>query len=262
MDLLNISVPNTSFIAGYDYEADNGIVSNARFLYVEVVPNHITKSTYFIAGIEIDFINGIVLTMLRNVPGLEKENEKTHTTINQLRNSAKQRVLSRLGLSLQTPNVRQDRINMFNFCKDLDDKLLKDSRETLISNTEFTVRDSVNQLSSALFPGTEEKLSRTDKQDLGKQITALLLGYYISKYKSAALVRKAKEIKLLGYPTRVNFTSSKKGKSSTQSFNSKHPVSGSDMFHSLYFSFEQALGMDSWSISWFTDFLYLRTKKI
>jgi hypothetical protein len=256
MDLLNISVNNTSFIAGYDYEEQNGMVTNARFLYVEVIPNRSGAVTYFTAGIEIDFQEGIVLTMVKNVDGLVKQDEETHTTINQLRSSAVLNILNKLHVKVRKPNANNDRKSMFNFCKELDDKLLEEVRENLFTRTKVAVRDSVRSLNSVLFEGTEG-LNNTDQNDLKKKITALLLGYYIdNNYKSAKLVRRAKDIKLVGYPTRINFASNKRGRSSTQSSNAKHPVSGSDMFHSLYFSFEQALGLDNWSISWFTDYTF------
>ncbi|MCC2412275.1 hypothetical protein NST14_02025 [Bacillus sp. FSL W8-0519] len=257
MDVLNITIPNSTFIAGLDYTESNGIVTNARFLFVEVVPQGTKSPTYFIAGIELDFLNNLALTMVKNVVGLTKEDSDTATTIHQIRKHSYRAILNTLGLSLQEPKVKDDRLGMYKFCKELDDRLLQDIRQSLHSQTDNTVKDSVKKLNNALF-NKKESLKATDKRDLRKNISSLLLSYYIEyKIEPIALVKKAKKDRLVGYPTRINFTSSKSGRSSTQSSNSKYPVSASDMFHSLYFSFEQALGLDNWSISWFTDYNFI-----
>ncbi|MES1034267.1 hypothetical protein [Bacillus pumilus] len=262
MDLLNITVPNTSFIAGCDLTEINGEVSNARFLFVEAVQKSTQGTVYFIAGIEIDFKKNLALTMIKNVGGLTKENTEADTTIHQLHQKAINKVLHTLGIFLKKPQVKNDREGMFKLCKKMDDNLLDDLRGELYSRVDYTVKESVKNLNHVLFNDTV-KLSNTDQSDLRKKIKALLLSYYIEyQIKPLELVRKAKRNKLIGYPTRINFTSNKSSRSSTQSSNSKYPVSASDMFHSLYFNFEQALGLDSWSVSWFTDYIFSDEKDI
>ncbi|PGM59905.1 hypothetical protein [Bacillus sp. AFS053548] len=259
MDVLNITKPDSTFLAGYDFEEKEGKVTNARFIFVEVVPIR-NKITFFIAGIEIDFVKGNVLTMIRNINGLKKQSEETDTTIHQLHNSAINKVFLKLGIVIDEPNVEDDRKGMYNFCKNLDDLLLSDIRLEIDKRTKTEVDQSVKTFNNVLFNG-DGSLSPTDKMDLGKKIKSLLLSYYMEqKIKSKDLVKKAKGLKMPGYPTRIKFTSSKLSKSSTQTSNAKHPVSASDMFHSLYFNFEQALGLDNWSISWFKDYKFLNDK--
>lgn len=261
MDVLNITVPKASFIAGYNYTESNNKVTSARFLLVEVVPKAEKGTVYFIAGIELDFVNNNALTMVKNVVGLKKEDAETNTTIHQIHKKA-EKLLNMLGVTLDLPVVKSDREGMFNFCKKLDDSMLDDVRRDLYSRADITVKDSVKNLNDVIFNKTES-LTSTDKTDLTKKIKALLLSYYIEyKIKPLDLVKKAKKQKLVGFPTRVKFTSNKSSRSSTQSSNSKYPVSASDMFHSLYFNFEQALGLDSWSISWFTDYTFSDDKDI
>ncbi len=261
MDVLNITVPKASFIAGFDYTVSDNKITSARFLLVEVVPKAEKGTVYFIAGIELDFLNNVALTMVKNVIGLKKKDDETNTTIHQIHRKA-EKVLSLLGVSLEPPVVKSDRESMFKFCKELDDRMLDDVRRDLYSRTDTTVKDSVKNLNDVLFNKTDS-LTSTDKTDLTKKIKALLLSYYIEyKLKPMDLVRKAKKNKLVGYPTRIKFTAGKSGRSSTQSTNSKYPVAASDMFHSLYFNFEQAIGLDSWSISWFTDYTFSNEKDI
>ncbi len=261
MDSLNISSINTTFIAGYDYNTEKGSVTSARFLFVEVVPKKIQGVDYFIAGIELDFTKNLVLTMIKNITELKKENNVTPTTTHQLHKTVVNKVLYTLGISLKEIDVKDDRKGMYDFCKYLDNALLEDLRTEVKSRTSKPIRASVDKLNKSLF--TDDKsLNGIDKSDLNKKIQALLLSYYIEyNIKPTELVKKAKKQKLVGYPTRIKFTSNKSSRSSTQSSNSKQPVSASDMFHSLYFSFEQALELDNWSISWFTDYLFTDEEK-
>lgn len=266
MDLMNISKLGTTFIAGLDYETKRDYVVNARFLFVEVVPQGIDKRVYFIAGVELDFENNLALTMIKNVNGLKKEDEtddtEIDTTVPQLNSRVTQKIFNTLGVSLESPIIKDDRAGMYKFCKQLDDNLLTNVRREVNYRTDKTVKNSVRNLNRALF-NKDKSLSRTDKEDLGKKVQALLLSYFIEhNYEPRDLVRKAKKKKLVGYPTRIKFTSNKSSRSSTQSSNAKFPVSASDMFHSLYFNFEQALGLDNWSISWFTDFTFTNEKNI
>ncbi|RST77272.1 hypothetical protein D4T97_001925 [Siminovitchia acidinfaciens] len=262
MDVLNITSPRTTFIAGFDYTEENGLVTSARFLFVEVVPKKTQGIAYFIAGIDLDFRNNLALTMVRNISEIKKEDEETNTTIHQMHKTVINKVLYTLGISLKKPSVKKDRTGMYNFCKSLDTALLEDIRNEVDLRTNKSIKDAVKKLDKALFKN-DEGLNNADKGDLRKKIQALLLSYYIEyNIKAIELVRKAKKQKLVGYPTRIKFTSSKSSRSSTQSSNSKHPVSASDMFHSLYFNFEQALGLDNWSISWFTDYTFSDDKDI
>ena len=209
MDLLNITVPNTSFIAGCDLTEINGEVSNARFLFVEAVQKITQGTVYFIAGIEIDFKKNLALTMIKNVGGLTKENTEADTTIHQLHQKAINKVLHTLGIFLKKPQVKSDREGMFKLCKKMDDNLLDDLRGELYSRVDYTVKESVKNLNHVLFNDTV-KLSNTDQSDLRKKIKALLLSYYIEyQIKPLELVRKAKRNKLSGDPTRRNLTSKK-----------------------------------------------------
>ncbi|WP_342540026.1 hypothetical protein MHI39_19995 [Heyndrickxia sp. FSL K6-6286] len=263
MDLLNITTPNTTFIAGFDYEEENGIIINARFLFVEVASKKSGGQVYFLAGIEIDFKSKVALTMVKNILGLQKDEKNASTTIHQIHKNAIQKIFNILGVSLQKPDVKSDRAGMFDLCKELDDNLLDDLRNDVNTRTDKAIKGSVKNLNKVLFNIPGDTLTMADKKDLGKKISSLLLSYYIEyKVSPMDLVRKAKKSNLIGYPTRVNFTSNKSSKSSTQSTNAKYPVSASDMFHSLYFNFEQALGLDSWSLSWFTDYKFNDEKDI
>lgn len=265
MDALNITVPRAKFIAGFDIEEENEIVKNLRLLFVEVVLRE-GKPVYFIAGVDIDFTNRIALVLIRNLQGISKtvsdSDEEFDNTVNRLYHRVLDSVFKKLGIGLEKIDVDRDREGMYKFCKELDDALLNDIREEVKSKTESVVADSVKKLNKVLFPN-ENRLNNADKKDLSEKIQSLLLSYYINyNVKADELVMKAKELNLVGYPTKVKFMDTNSTKSSTQSGNSKQPVSAIEAFHSLYFNFKQALELENWSISWFTDYEFKNARDL
>lgn len=256
MDALNITIPRTKFLAGYDFIEENGLVKEARFLFVEVVQRN-EKPCYFTAGITINFETGLSMVLIRNIQGISKEGndlESPNNTVNKLYYQVLKSVYGKLDIKLDEIDIQADREGMYNFCKELDDSLLEDIRVEVTEKTAEQIKQGVHSLNKSLFP-SEKRLNSTDKQDLGDKIKSLLLAYYL-KYNTTSkeLVQKAKFLKLKGYPTRIKFMGSNSTKSSTQSASSKQPVAISDDYHGLYFSFTEALELEKWSISWFTDF--------
>lgn len=261
MDSLNISVPNTKFIAGFDFTEKNKQIENVRFLFVEVVPQK-QKMIYFLAGIDINFKEKVGLVLIKRINGLSKEDEETDTTVHQLYNQVLQKVLTTLNIQTSGTSVNSDRAGMYNFCKGLDEKLLSDIRLHVNSTTSFLTTESVNKLNKALFP-KEKRLNIIHKKELSEKVKDLLLSYYIDyNISPKELVSKAKSLNLVGYSTKIKFMSTKSSRSSTQSSSSKHPVSASDMFHSLYSNFKQALELEKLSICWFTDYQFTDPKDL
>lgn len=264
MDSLNVSSINSKFIAGFDYEANGEELINARIIFVEVVPTG-DRTEYFVAGIDIDFKSNTYLTMIRTKQDIKKldneeENQKLDKTTYQLYKRVKDNIIADLLYNTQTIDVKKDRLSMYNLCKNLDEQLLKDIRAEVISRTSSSVSSSVKQLISDLFP-SGKKPKKHDRDKLEENISSLLIANYIkTNYKGKDLVKMAKGKKLVGYPTKIKFTSNKANRGSTQSSSSKQPVSASDMFHSLYISFRDALGLEQWSISWFTDYEFKNPK--
>ncbi|MBY0038676.1 hypothetical protein H7U08_19375 [Bacillus cereus] len=258
MDALHITVTGTKFLAGYDFTEKNGVVKEARFLFVEVVRRG-EKPCYFISGVSINFETGVSMILIRNIQGISKENddlEAPNNTVNKLYYQVLKSVYEKLDIKLDKIDITADREGMYNFCKELDDYLLEDIRMEVTKKTTEQIKQSVQNLNKTLFP-SEKRLSSTDKQDLGDKINSILLAYYL-KYNitSKELVEKAKRLNLKGYPTKIKFMGSNSTRSSTQSASSKQPVVISDDYHGLYFSFTEALELEKWSISWFTDFKF------
>lgn len=261
IDKLNVSSKDTSFIAGMDYTVENNNITSLRVLYGEVcykLIDNTTKSVYFLSGIEIDFESGILITSMKNVTDVSSEEErKSSVTINKMYNKVKSKVIEKLGIEITPIDIQSDRKAIYTFSKELDDKLLIDIRRDVQSRLAPDIKASIREYNKNLFT-SEKQLSVTDKSNLEKKICSLLLSYYLDyEVKPKDLVKKAKDKKLLGYSTKLDFRGHNRGNSSTQSKNSKYPVAASDMFHSLYFNFENAEGLNKWSIAWFTDFNFL-----
>lgn len=264
MDSLNITSIKSKFIAGFDYEADGEILTRARIIFTEVVPVG-DRTEYFIAGIDIDFRDKTYLIMIKNKQRIDKldneeENAKIDRTVHRLYNRVKDSVIAKLLFNTQVIDVKKDRLGMYNLCKSLDEELLKDIRAEVKSRTSTSLSTSVKLLMNDLFP-SGKKPKKNDQKILEENISSLLIATYIkTNFKASELVKKAKEKKLYGYPTKIKFTSNRANRGSTQSSSSKQPVSASDMFHSLYISFRDALGLEQWSISWFTDYKFKNPK--
>lgn len=256
MDKLNITSLTTKFIAGFDFKVEKGELKQARFLFTEVVPVG-TRQEYFLAGIDLDFENKTCLIMMKNklhISKLEDEQMSQHLdkTINSLYRRSMEMVTMEL-LVLEDIEVKSDRRAMYNLCKDLDSELLKDIRKEVSDKTNKSVGLSVDNFIKDLFT-TTKKPSGNDKKLLDENITSLLIGLFVkTNFSGSKLVKKAKDMKLLGYPTKIKFTSNKANRGATQSPSRTQPVSSSEMFHSLYISFRDALALEQWSISWFTD---------
>lgn len=261
MDRLNITSIKSKFIAGFDYETDGVKVIRARILFVEVVPIN-DRTEYFLAGIDIDFNKNTYLIMIKNKQNIKKldnesENAQLDRTVYRLYNRVKNIISTNLNFNTLTIDVKKDREGMYALCKGLDEELLKDIRAEVKSRTSSSLLLSVKTLMNDLFP-TGKKPKKNDRVKLEENISSMLIATYIkTNYKASELVKLAKIKNLVGYPTKIKFTSNRANKGSTESSGSRQPVSASDMFHSLYISFRDALGLEQWSISWFTDYKFL-----
>ncbi|MCY9360340.1 hypothetical protein MOE97_16650 [Bacillus spizizenii] len=265
MDALNITVPGSTFISGLDYVENNGEIQKARLLLVQTVKNEEDKNKYFIAGIEINFIERTCLIMIRNIPNIKEPDENTsdyNRSISKLYNYVKERIVKKLVGNVTDISRDSDRESMYRICKKLDEDLLKDVRQEVTDKAYTTIVDSVNNYMKKLYT-VNERPGKHDREELVKNIQSLLLSNYINnKFDAKQLVKKAKKLNLIGYTTKLKFKGNNSNTGSTRSSSSKHPVSQSDMFHSLYINFEGAKELEHWGISWFTDTKFSDEKDI
>lgn len=266
MDALDITVPGAKFIAGHDFKVTNGIVTQARFLFTEAVPLKSGNIGYNLAGVHIDYINNIIMVLAQNVEDIVKyENSKEDDfaydySIAGIVKRVNDLIINQLGFTMKL-DVEADRVGLFKFCKYLDEEMLKEIREMVRTRTNESLSQAADKLFHELYHNSENSPLPSEKQAFIDKTQASLIGGYINtNVRKSELRKRAKDLKLPGYPTRIDFTSTKSSRSSTESAGARNPISASDMFHSLYISFIQATSLQVFSISWFTDFKHLRPR--
>ncbi|MDP1383616.1 hypothetical protein [Priestia megaterium] len=180
-------------------------------------------------------------------------------TIPSLYRYVKEEIIEVLIKKTDEIDKEKDRKALYNLCKNLDNKLLNDIRKTVQEKTSDTIKRSVSDIITDLYYDLEDRPKKSDREEIIANIESLMIANYIkTKHGSnnRVLSKEAKKKKLPGYTTKIKFMGNRSNRGATQSAGSKQPVSATDMFHSLYISFKQALGLEVWGMSWFEDFNY------
>jgi hypothetical protein len=176
LDYLDVGNKGNIFILGYDYDEDeeNNKIKVARYLIAQVVLRN-EVPVYYLAALEINYAEQLYLLMFRNMQGIDAvptdqtllEEDKWNRSINGYIQKINQMFLNPLGIR----NVfrhRTDREGMYNMCKELDDGLLQEYRESIAQQIGNDVENSINSWFSTLDeganePSDEQKKSLKDK---------------------------------------------------------------------------------------------------
>ncbi|AKG35634.1 hypothetical protein [Paenibacillus durus] len=266
MDTINVSKEGANFIAGYDCVENDGEISSARLLFGRNVyrrqQNDQVKNEYLLGAVEIDFNKQTFTIYTRNPAGLapreknisEKENEgKEEYSVYKYHSYLKEKVSSLLGIKIIKPSTIDDQKGMYKLCADLFDRLVEEPRKMVFENTNDLVQKKVKQLIRKISE-LGNKPTRNETENLEKKLQALLLGVYISTNMDASDLRtKARELSLIGYPTKIDYKNSRTNRSSTGTSTAKRPIASSDTLYSLLTDFENTEKLDKWSMSWFFD---------
>jgi len=240
------------FAIALKYKEDNDI-DEAQILFTQVVKNMEGDTLHSLAGVRVDFVNQKLYLSLKGFTGLQKgdtEILKAHlkTTLASYRDWVIEK-LSPL-ITFETQDEEDLREKMYLLCKKYDDELLKEDRRQVKKLLESIVERDINTYISSL----KTDISEDDKKILLESFLSLMTGTYVkNNYKESELKERAKNLKLEGYPTSINYTSSNFNKGATKSANKDAPVAGSEIFHSLYANFTEANSLEKWAIAWFTD---------
>ncbi|MEQ7807719.1 hypothetical protein [Priestia aryabhattai] len=270
MEKMYITEPGAKFIVAYDYKETESKLTNCRILFVESIRDKNNKARYFLSGIDINFKEKFYLIMIRNIAdSIDKSNNQGNnisntqeekievdTTTLQLYNRVQKDVVSKIVGNIEEINPSVDRKALYYLCEKLDTALLGDIRKTVNSKIRKHVEQNIESTFSELFkqdimPGPDEK------KELADNMESLLVASYIKAFygdRPKKIAAKAKGLGLPGYSTKFTFKGNRANKGSTQSSNSKEPVSATDMFHSLYISFKGSMNLENLGISWFEDF--------
>ncbi|MCP3774343.1 hypothetical protein NLX71_13655 [Paenibacillus sp. MZ04-78.2] len=264
MDSINVSKPGANFIAAYDCQEHGEEISGARFLFGRNVfrkKSDQVKTEYLLGAVEINFINKTFIIYTKNPVGLSNDLENDEDDLDEnnkysvfnFHNYLKEKVSLLLGITLEETSSANDQKGMYKFCKNLFDILMDDSKKLVFENTNDLIKRNVKQLTRKLGEiGTAP--THNEISNLEKKLEALLLGVYVSTNMDEKTLRlKARELSLIGYPTKINYKNSRTNRSSTGTSTAKRPIASSDTLYSLLTDFENTKKLDKWSMSWFFD---------
>lgn len=259
LDQLSISKPNVYFIAGLDRELENGTVRRIKlligktYLFEDTVGNY--KIRYMLAGIDINYNEGLCLVLIHNGTDVKKEDEDSAkvNTPPSFYKYISEKLFPFLNVNSNI-DYKKDREGMYSFCKELLDKMFEEAREKIVEKLQKDIYIFGEITTVKLESIGSNKVSKQSFDNMLSTIEALLLGVYIRSNleDSKQLKRKALELNLPGYPTRINYKNTSANKSSTGSSSAEKPLHESETLYSLYTDFDKSKRLEDWSMSWFT----------
>ncbi|ETT77489.1 hypothetical protein C173_03199 [Paenibacillus sp. FSL R7-277] len=263
MDNINVSKDGADFIAGYDCVENDGYISSARFLFGRNVYRKQykkeMKNEFLLGAVEIDFINQTFIIYTKYTAGLssgeevEGKGEQDEYSIGMYYQFLKNKICGFMGISLEEISIEDDQKGMYKFCKELFDKLLEEPKKLVVENTNDLIKKKVKQLIKKVGE-LGNKPTRNEAENLEKKLGALLLGVYVSSNMDENSLRtKARELSLIGYPTKIHYKNSRTNRSSTGTTTATKPIASSDTLYSLLTDFESTKKLEKWSMSWFYD---------
>ncbi|MFT0802763.1 hypothetical protein VSK91_14610 [Bacillus swezeyi] len=263
MDQLNTTSLGTTFIAGWDVKVQNSIVKNARFLITKVIPtktqNGEKSVEYMVIGVEIDFVNNLMNFHHKNIQNIN--NEEDNTEIDKVKsmisayNYLSEIVITQLGIKFKI-NSNKDREGMYDLFSKITSSMLKEVTDEVKRKVDLLNKENTKNIIESLFNPTFQKLA--DEKDLEERFLSIINALYIQvMLDDKELIDIAKNLKLIGYPTKIAFTTEEYAKGSTGTSGSQNPIASSIMFHSLNPDLKKSLDLQNWTISWFIDFNHL-----
>lgn len=269
MDYINISEDGANFLAGYDYSKKGNFVSEARFLFGRNVykkqNDQTMKNEFLLGAVEIDFENQILTILTKNPNGItlsekkleededDDDKELLKYSVGKYYDFLRVKVTSLLGLVTEENVKSNDQQGMFRLCKGLFDDLIDEHKQLVIENTSALVKTKVKALTKKIGEIGNKPTSK-DISNLEEKLSALLLGVYVNSNFDAEKLRvKAKELNLIGYPTKIHYKNSRTNRSSTGTSTARNPIASSDTLYSLLTDFESTTRLDKWSMSWFYE---------
>lgn len=271
MDSMNVSGEGANFLAGYDFIKEGNNVVGARFLFGRNVYRKLSdqtmKNEYLLGAVEIDFKNQTLTILTNNSTGIatnekkididdededeDEDNENNKYSIGLYYRFLREKVTSLLGIVTELNVKSNDQIGMSKLCRNLFDKLIDEYKQTVTENTSALVKTKVKDLVRRIGQ-IGNKPTKKDTRNLEEKLSALLLGTFVSCNFDAETLRvKAKELKLIGYPTKIHYKNSRTNRSSTGTSTARNPIASSDTLYSLLSDFESTNKLDKWSMSWF-----------
>ncbi|CEG31077.1 hypothetical protein [Peribacillus simplex] len=259
LDSLDIKKSNVFFIAGLEPTISDNIVTRVRLL-VGKTYSYTTKEgenlvRYLLAGIDINFQEGLYMINVNNGTDAQKEDEDDNKISSppSFYNYIQEKIIPFFNLNTVIV-ADKDKTGMFTFCKEMLDTMFAESREKIVKEFHSSIIDFGEKATRKLNEMGHETNKRQTR-DLTATIETLLLGIYIKNNLSDSneLRKKAKKLGLLGYPTKIHYKNTSSNKSSTGSSSAQKPIHESETLYSLYTDFGNSNRLEEWSMAWFTN---------
>jgi hypothetical protein len=260
LDRLNISKNNVYFIAGMHRIIEGDSVVKIQILlgktYFHEGKDGKGKIKYMLAGIDIDFPKGMCLILVHNGNEVPKDDDDMNqvSSPTSFHKYIGQNIIPFLNIFTNI-DAEHDREAMFDYCKEMLDKMFAESKVKITEGFEEDVKRFGVKSKRKLKKLGEGKPDDRDITNLVSSIETILLGIYIrSNLKDKdELKKKAQELGLLGYPTKIHYKNSSANKSSTGTSSAQTPIHESETLYSLYTDFGNSNRLEEWSMAWFTN---------
>lgn len=260
MDTIGVSVDGADFVAGFDYKEEEGLITEARFMFGRSVyrkqKDGSSIGCYIISGVDINFVENYCAILTKNPIGVKpivSDDNETTKTQNNMNTFLKINVLDELSILTEFDYIK-DQKSMFRMCQGLLGSLINDMKEEVFDLTSRGIDSSVAKLSNVLC-GDGQKFPKGELDLIKKKMKFLFLGLYINNnFNEEDMRLKARELDLIGYPTKISFKNSRSNRSSTGTTTAKKSIASSDTLYSLLTDFENSNKLPKWSMSWFVDY--------
>lgn len=159
-----------------------------------------------------------------------------------------------LGISLKPRRTKDTKEKIFNYCKELNRKIIEDYKDDVqekISDFSSDMDNVLKKISNSLE--IEEEIN----EKINSKLVDIFVGeFIIEKYSSLDLRKKALEKGLFGYPTRLEYKSKDASNSKTSSKSSGEPLPIHEIFHSINAVFKDNSILNEVRIAWFEKYLF------
>lgn len=260
MDLINVTVDGGHFIAGFDYTEENGVIKNMRFLVGKnifrkriVDKKEEVRSEYLLGGVEINFEEGYFLILNKHTSGMfDEDTEDKITSPSAFHNYMLNKIIQPLNIE-SLFDYKEDQEGMSKYCKSLFNKLIDDDR-LIIRNLTKSDIDLFGRKAATHINGGKKAANSVQMKDFKDKVMSLLLGIYImNNYEEDDMRIKARNLDMIGYPTKISYKNAKSNRSATGTTRATRSIATSDTIYSLLTDFENTKYLEKWSMSWFVD---------
>lgn len=168
-------------------------------------------------------------------------------------------ILKKIGFILQERKTAEEKKKLFEYCKDMNRKMLEDYESEVSAKIVTSLSPNINSLIKELK--SEISLDSDDEDRITKKIESICVSEYVTKkISSLDLRKKALEKGLKGYPTKIKYKNKDSANSQTSSKGKGEPLPVHEIFHSINTVFEDMSILSEIRIAWFEKYTFASEK--